>query len=200
MAQPGTVEIPKRLGRAVQVHQVVAEAAVPNTVVEGQLPGGKAFAELPINPEFIAIPAKTDRLSGFIEVEKVRPQPFGYGVFRDFGKRALRETLLAVEDLLHPTQGDLPWTAGRLGRDIDRHRERTQVPFEPSRRPINGPPARRPVVDRLVDIEQQHAADPWRLSLPFLQGLGVRLPGRVSRSICAMPWPKAPTRLSLICW
>lgn len=114
---------------------------MPNTVVKGQLPGGKAFAELPINPEFIAIPAKTDRLAGFVEVEKVRPQPFGYGVFRDFGQRALCETLLAVEDLLHPTQGGLPWTAGRLGRDIDRHRERTQVPFEPPRRPIDGPPA-----------------------------------------------------------
>ena len=36
------------------------------------------FAELPIDPEFISIPAKTGGLAGFVEVEKVRSQPFSF--------------------------------------------------------------------------------------------------------------------------
>ena len=112
MAQPGNVEFLERLGRPVQRRQLIAEAAVLDTVVEVQLAGGKAFAELSINPEFISIAAETGRLASFVDIEKMRSQPFGYGFFRNFGKRTLRETLLAVEDIFHPGQSGLPWTGG----------------------------------------------------------------------------------------
>ena len=123
----------------------------------------------------------------------------------------MRETLLAVEDIFHPGQCGAPWTAGRLSREVDRHRERTQVPFKPTGRTIDCPPAqldlavrsfaqtisggekvvfrhdcertladlteRRCVIDGLVDIEQQHAAHPRCLPLPFLLSLRVRFLG-----------------------
>ena len=202
----------ERLGRPVQRRQLIAEAAVLDTVVEVQLAGGKAFAELPIDPELIAIPAETGRLASFVDIEKVRSQPFGYGVCRNFGKRTLRETLLAVEDIFHPGQSGLPWTApgpaekssviasgrrfllNRAGRAIDgppaqfhlavRSFAQTiaggeKVIFRQDReRPFPDFAERRRVIDRLVDIEQQHAADPGRLPPPVVQGLGVRRLGR----------------------
>ena len=103
MAQPGNVELLEDLGLAAQIHQFVAEAAVPDTVVEIKLAGDQAFAELPINPEFVSIPMKMDRLGSFVKVEKVRSQSLGYGTFRNFGKWTLREPLLAVEDILSRT-------------------------------------------------------------------------------------------------
>ena len=79
LAQPGNVEVLQRFGLALQFHQFVAEAAVPDTVVEVNLAGGQTFAELPIDPEFIAIPAKAGRLAGFVGIEEVGPQSFWYG-------------------------------------------------------------------------------------------------------------------------
>ena len=114
LAQPGNVEVLQRFGLALQFHQFVAEAAVPDTVVEVNLAGGQTFAELPIDPEFIAIPAKAGRLAGFVGIEEMGSQSFRYGVFRDLGDRALREALLTGEDILHPGQCHLPRAAGRL--------------------------------------------------------------------------------------
>src|SRR5271169_6426053 len=149
LAQPWDVEVFQDLGLPVWLHQLVAEAAVTETVVNRQFAGGKAFADLPIDPEFVTVPAQAGRIPGSIEVEEVLSQLLRYRVLWDFGDWALREALLAREHVPHPAECRVPRARRWLRREFERHRERTQVLFEPRRRTVNRLPAEFQLADGL---------------------------------------------------
>src|SRR4051812_11894408 len=89
LAQPGNVEFPEGLGRPVQRDQFITEAAMLEAVVQVEFAGGETLAELPIDPEFIAVPPQAGRVAVIIGVEQMWAQPLGYGVPGDFAEGPL---------------------------------------------------------------------------------------------------------------
>jgi hypothetical protein len=77
LAQPWDAEVFQDLGLLVCSHQLIAEATVTETVVNRELAGGQAFADLPIHPEFVTVAAQTGWVSGGVEVEEVLAQLLG---------------------------------------------------------------------------------------------------------------------------
>src|SRR3954466_1942222 len=149
LAQPGNVEVPEGLGRSVQRDQLITEAAMLEAVVQVEFAGGETLAELSVNPEFIAVSPQAGRVAVIIGVEQMWAQPLGYGVPGDFVVGPLGKALLTGEDALHPGQGREPGIAGRRGRGVERHGERTQMFFVPCRRAIDRLPAEFQLTDRL---------------------------------------------------
>ena len=72
-----------------RVHQLVAESAVMETVVNRQPAGGKALAYLPIDPIFVTIPAQAGRIPAGVEVEEMLAQFHWYRVCGNFRERTL---------------------------------------------------------------------------------------------------------------
>jgi hypothetical protein len=54
------------------------------------------FADLPIDPEFVTVPAQTGRIAAVVEIKQVPAQLGRYGIGGDFGDGTLREALLTA--------------------------------------------------------------------------------------------------------
>src|ERR1700731_1802509 len=96
------------LGLSLHSHQFVAEAAMTKAVVNSEFASCEAFADLPIDPEFVTIPAQTGRIAGVVEIEEVPAQLGRYGTGRNFGDGTLPEALLTGEHVLHPAERRAP--------------------------------------------------------------------------------------------
>ena len=58
-AQPWDIEVLQYLGLSIHSHQFVAEAAMTKAVVNSEFASCEAFADLPIDPEFVTVSAQT---------------------------------------------------------------------------------------------------------------------------------------------
>src|SRR5208283_511582 len=69
--------------RLLRRHEFVGEAAVTQTVVDREFACRQTPGELPVDPEYVAVAAQTDRGAGFIEHVEMTVQLFGDCAGRD---------------------------------------------------------------------------------------------------------------------
>jgi hypothetical protein len=173
---PGDREGLQDGGRLLRRHDLVAEAAVTQTVINREFAGRKALGELSVDPELVAVAAQMDRGTCWVELVEMATQPVGDGAGWDLGNRPLAQRLLTGEDRAHPGQCRAPGVGWRDGRDVQGHDERTQVLLDTGCGAVDLVPAQLHLADGLP--AQPLAGAEQRLSRQDGEG---SLPNRAER-------------------